>query len=74
MSRPPIDVPVVDVDYYGREALLHPASIYEQVREPAPVVWLARHGVLAVARFDPLREMLKDGGAFISSRGVSMNE
>ena len=74
MTRPPIDVPVVDVDYYGREALLHPARIYEQVREPAPVVWLGRHGVLAVARFDPLREMLKDDGAFISSRGVSMSE
>ena len=74
MTRPPIDVPIVDVDYYGREALIHPARIYEQIREPAPVVWLARHSVLAVARFDPLREMLKDGGAFISSRGVSMNE
>ena len=22
MTRPPIDVPVIDVDYYGREALL----------------------------------------------------
>ena len=36
MTRPPIDVPVLDVDYYGREALLRPARIYEQIREPAP--------------------------------------
>ncbi len=74
MSQPPIDVPIVDVDYYGREALLDPEKIYRAVREPGPVVWLRRHRVLAVARFDALREMLRADGDFISGRGVSMSD
>ena len=47
MPEPAVDVPVVDVDDYGREALLHPERVYDRIREVlrAPEDFTSRHGV-----------------------------
>lgn len=70
---PPAGVPVVDIDYYGRLAIENPTSAYRPLLDAGPIVWLSKQKVLAVARFAPLRAMLKADADFVSSEGVTMN-
>lgn len=66
-------IPDSDVDFYGRPAIRDPSSVYRPLLDQAPIVRLRKHGVLAVARYEELRSMLKAHGDFISSKGVTMN-
>ncbi len=65
--------PVVDVDLYGDEAVDDPHRVYRRLRDAGPVVWLPRHGVFAIGRFDDVRMALHDDATFRSGRGVAAN-
>lgn len=65
--------PVVDVDLYGDEAVDDPHRAYRRLRDAGPVVWLPRHGVFAIGRFDDVRMALRDDATFRSGRGVAAN-
>ncbi|CAM3987136.1 cytochrome P450 [Smaragdicoccus niigatensis] len=66
-------VPSVDVDLYGPKAIGDPQPVYRQIRDAGPVVWLPRHRMWAMGRFDDVRDALRDDVTFRSSRGVAAN-
>ncbi|MCX6470477.1 MAG: cytochrome P450 [Corynebacteriales bacterium] len=65
--------PSVDVDLYGRQALVDPHPVYRRIRDAGPLVWLPRHRVWAMGRFDDVRGALRDDTTFRSGRGVAAN-
>jgi cytochrome P450 len=65
--------PVVDVDLYGDQAVDHPQEVYRLIRDAGPVVWLPRHQVFAMGRFDDVRAALRDDATFRSGKGVAAN-
>ncbi|PYE13014.1 cytochrome P450 [Williamsia limnetica] len=67
------DGPTVDVDLYGRSALIDPQPVYRQIREAGSVVWLPKHKVWAMGRFDDVRDALRDDVNFRSGAGVAAN-
>src|SRR5439155_6419265 len=44
------------------------------LREAGPVVWLGRHGVWAVARYQEVHDVLHDWRTFCSGRGVGVSD
>ncbi len=66
--------PVYDVDLYSDEVLLDPYPHYKALRELGAVVWLPRHGLHAVARFDDVRAALRNPTVFSSAQGVAAND
>jgi len=69
MPEPIADCPVLDLDPFSTEFLFDPYPFHEQMREAGPVVWLARYGVVAMARYAEVRDALQDWKTFCSSRG-----
>ncbi len=67
------DAPTVDVDLYGPSALVNPQPVYRQIRDAGPVVWLPKHKVWAMGRFEDVRAALRDDVTFRSGRGVAAN-
>lgn len=65
--------PVVDVDLYGDEIVDDAPTVYRRIRDAGPVVWLPRHRMFAVGRFDDVRAVLRDDAAFRSGKGVAAN-
>ena len=66
-------VPVVDVDLYAPEVLRDSRAEFVQVRDAGPVVWLPRHGMWAMGRFEEVRAALRDNATFLSGDGVAAN-
>lgn len=73
IRKAPAGSAVSELDFYGQPAVDTPHLAYRELLDAGPVVWLPRHKVLAVARFAPLRAMLKADKDFVSSQGVTMN-
>ena len=65
--------PVVDVDLYGNDALADSRELFGRIREAGPVVWLQRHGMYAMGRFDDVRASLRADDLFLSGNGVAAN-
>jgi cytochrome P450 len=65
--------PTVDIDLYGHDALVNPQPVYRQIRDAGPLVWLPRHNVWAMGRFDEVRSALRDDATFRSGSGVAAN-
>ncbi|MBA4854267.1 cytochrome P450 [Nocardia farcinica] len=65
--------PVVDVDLYGRQVVTDPQSVYRRIRDAGPLVWLPRHRLWAMGRFDDVRAALRDDLTFRSGNGVAAN-
>ncbi|WP_280271633.1 cytochrome P450 [Nocardia wallacei] len=65
--------PVVDVDLYGRQTVTDPRSVYRRIRDAGPLVWLPRHRLWAMGRFDDVRAALRDDHTFRSGKGVAAN-
>ncbi|WP_299572282.1 cytochrome P450 [uncultured Williamsia sp.] len=65
--------PVVDVDLYGDHAVDNSQEVYRLIRDSGPVVWLPRHRVFAMGRFDDVRAALRDDATYRSGKGVAAN-
>ncbi|GAA2059193.1 cytochrome P450 [Williamsia deligens] len=65
--------PVVDVDLYGDEVVDHRDAVYRAIRDAGPVVWLPRHRLFAMGRYDDVRDALRDDATFVSGAGVAAN-
>ena len=59
-----------DVDLFSEQARIDPYLIYDELRELGPVVWLARHDLYALPRYEEVRAALTDWRTFSSARGV----
>ena len=66
--------PTSTLDSYTDQALLNPWPMYRELREMGPVVWLEKHGMFALTRYDVVVKALRDWEAFPSSFGVMMND
>jgi cytochrome P450 len=65
--------PVVDVDLYAPAVAEDSASAFARIREAGPVVWLPRHRLWAIGRFEDVRDALRDDELFTSGHGVAAN-
>lgn len=63
--------PSLDIDFYSDAVILDPYPVYATLRELGPVVYLPRHDMYALARYDEVSEVLRQPLRFVSSRGVS---
>lgn len=72
-NRVPHGVPSLDVDLYATPALEDSRALFARIRAAGPVVWLPRHRMYAIGRFDELRAALRDGDTFLSGQGVAAN-
>lgn len=70
-SRP--GAPTVDIDLYAPPALEDSRALFARIRDAGPVVWLPRHRMYAMGRFEDVRAALRDGDAFLSGQGVAAN-
>ncbi|MCW4351983.1 cytochrome P450 [Hoyosella sp. YIM 151337] len=68
-----LSAPSVDIDLYSTATLKNPQPVYRQIRDTGPLVWLPRHRMWAMGRFDDVREALRDDTTFLSKQGVAAN-
>jgi cytochrome P450 len=73
MPTPP-GVPVLEIDPFSAAYFDDPYPYQEQMRESGPFFWLSQYSIGAVARYEPVREVLLDWRTFCSSRGVGMED
>ncbi|WP_280436968.1 cytochrome P450 [Nocardia carnea] len=64
--------PSIDIDIYSDELTLRPYEAYRRIRDAGPAVYLTPHDTWVVARYDNVREVLKDTETFSSAAGVSL--
>ncbi len=69
----PSGVPSIAADLYATEALEDSRELFARIRAAGPVVWLPRHRMYAMGRFDDVRAALRDSDTFLSGSGVAAN-
>jgi 4-methoxybenzoate monooxygenase (O-demethylating) len=67
-------VPSLDFDPFDEAVLADPYAYHAALRDAGHVVWLASHGVYAMARYAEVQAALKDHSTFISGRGVGLSD
>jgi cytochrome P450 len=72
-ARDPGGAPAVDLDLYGAEALQDSSGAFRRIREAGPLVWLPRHRMWAMGRFEDVRDALRDDELLVSGHGVAAN-
>jgi len=65
--------PALDLDLYSEETVAESAAAFARIRDVGPVVWLPRHRIWAIGRYDDVREALRDDELFVSGHGVAVN-
>ena len=65
--------PVSDVELFDRDGIANPYPLYKEVRDLGPAVWLTRTEVWALARYNDVRETLRDYRTFTTSHGVAID-
>ena len=65
--------PALDIDLYQDAVLRDSREAFARLREAGPVVWLPRHGMYAMGRFDDVRAALRNDAVFRSGEGVAVN-
>ena len=65
--------PALDLDLYEDAALRDSRDVFRRIRDAGSVVWLPRHRMYAMGRFDDVRSALRDDELFLSGRGVAAN-
>ncbi|MET0829743.1 MAG: cytochrome P450 [Microbacterium sp.] len=73
MTLTDTSVPVSDVDPFATEFLDDPLPFHEHLRELAPVVYLSRYDVHAIARYEDVRRALTDWQSLQSGAGVGLS-
>ena len=66
--------PGYDVDLFRDDVLTDPYPHYQALRDAGPAVWLPRHYLWAIPRFDGVRHALRNVAVFSSARGVAAND
>lgn len=66
--------PVSDIDLYSTEALLDPFPIYRELRDTSGAVWLNKHDMFVLSRYDDVKAALADWETYSSAGGVTMND
>ena len=74
MNTSMLRTPSSTLDPYADRALLDPWPLYDELREMGPAVWLEKHQMYALTRYDTVVTTLRDWQAFRSSFGVMMND
>ena len=67
-------VPVLGIDPYDQSHAANPYSVYEQIREAAPVVFLEKYGTYATGRYHEVAHVLEDWESFTSTGGVGLTD
>lgn len=67
-----VDAPRSDLDLWADDVLVDPYPAYALLRDLGPVVWLDRHDVVALTRYDDIRAVLRDWQVFRSGHGVGV--
>jgi len=67
-------IPTSDLDLYSDDVLAEPYAHYRRLRDAGPAVWLERYNAWVVARYDPVRAVLRDWRTFSSAAGVALND
>jgi cytochrome P450 len=65
--------PTLDVDLYDDAVLADSRELFGRIRAMGSVVWLPRHRMYAIGRFDDVRAALRDDDVFRSGYGVAAN-
>jgi cytochrome P450 len=65
--------PALDVDLYEPRVLRDSRELFAQIRAAGPVVWLPRHRMYAIGRFEDVKSALRDDEVFRSGKGVAAN-
>ncbi len=63
--------PALDIDFYADDVIRDPYPVYAQLRALGPVVYLPRHDLYALSRYQEVSAVLRQPLRFVSSRGVS---
>lgn len=63
----------LDLDLYAPDVLRDSRAAFAAIREAGPVVFLPRHRMYAIGRFEDVRAALRDDEIFISGKGVAAN-
>jgi cytochrome P450 len=66
--------PESTVDLYSDEALLDPYPHYRALRAAGGAVWLSRHDMFVLSRYQDVRDALRNWEVFSSASGVTMNQ
>ncbi len=66
--------PTIDIDFYSDQTIADPVSVYRQMLNQGPVVWLAQHDMHAICGFEALTTSLRNHRVFRSGAGVSIND
>jgi cytochrome P450 len=66
----PLDLPV---DLYSESALRDSREVFARIRDAGPAVWLPRHKMFAIGRFEDVRSALRTDAVFRSGKGVAAN-
>jgi cytochrome P450 len=69
-----IDAPICDVDLWADDVLLDPYPLWRELRDMGGAVWLERHGVYVLARYDDVKQACANWQVFSSAYGVAINE
>lgn len=67
-------IPTLDVDLWSDEQLRDPYPCYRELRNLGPVVYIPRHDLYAVTRYDDVKAVLGDWEAFSSAQGPVFND
>lgn len=65
--------PSADIDLYDVDGITEPYANYRAIRDAGRVVWLPRHGMWAMGRYDDVRAALADHELFSSAGGPGAN-
>ncbi|HEV7482206.1 MAG TPA: cytochrome P450 [Solirubrobacterales bacterium] len=65
--------PALDLDLYAPAVVEDSSVAFAAIRDAGPVVWLPRHRMWALGRFDEVRTALRDDEIFVSGKGVAAN-
>ena len=65
--------PALDVDLYDPRVLRDSRELFARIRAAGPVVWLPRHRMYAIGRFEDVKAALRDDDVFRSGKGVAAN-
>jgi len=71
--RSEIAAPTLDLDLYAPGVLRDSRAAFAAIRRSGPVVYLPRHRMYAIGRFESVRAALRDDEVFISGKGVAAN-